>query len=191
MKLVFTSITLFLLSVALCYAIANIPFNSSQALEMQLAANWQQASFPVENFQAYSSPFGYRISPSTGVREFHQGLDIAAPLGSYVRNWWGGTVVELSDQSHCGTQITIQSGHWQHIYCHLEGYVTQTEKGPYLVDPQAGVQVWEGKYLPTGARIARVGMTGQTTGPHLHWGLKHDQEFIDPGLILRAMYGSS
>lgn len=179
-----------LLAIALCFIIETLQFTPVSAFEVELATNWQEASFPVENFQGYTSGFGYRLA-STGQREFHNGLDIAAPLGSYVRNWWGGQVIELSDKSSCGTQITIQSGNWQHIYCHLDGYIMATDQGRYLVDPQLGVIVSQGQYLTTGTRMARVGMTGRTTGPHLHWGVKHDQEFIDPGMIIRAMYRSS
>jgi len=179
-----------LLAIALCFIIETLRITPVSAFEVELATNWREASFPVENFQGYTSGFGYRFA-GTGQKEFHNGLDIAAPLGSYVRNWWGGQVIELSDQSSCGTQITIQSGNWQHIYCHLDGYIMETEQGRYLVDPQLGVVVSQGQYLSTGTRMARVGMTGRTTGPHLHWGVKHGQEFIDPGMIIRAMYRSS
>jgi murein DD-endopeptidase MepM/ murein hydrolase activator NlpD len=88
-----------------------------------IATNWRAASFPVENFQAYTSPFGYRHHPVTGEWHFHNGLDIAAPLGSYVRNWWTGKVIGLSDNTACGTTVKIQSGKWQHTYCHLSGLV--------------------------------------------------------------------
>ncbi|NEO61799.1 MAG: M23 family metallopeptidase, partial [Moorea sp. SIO4G2] len=37
-------------------------------------------------------------------------------------------------------------------------------------------------------RIGRVGMTGRTTGPHLHWGLKYGKQYVDPAQVLRAMY---
>jgi murein DD-endopeptidase MepM/ murein hydrolase activator NlpD len=46
----------------------------------------------------------------------------------------------------------------------------------------------EGQVVPAGSRIARVGMTGRTSGPHLHWGLKYGGRWVDPGLILREMY---
>lgn len=176
------------ISLSTCLIFITIPRLPLQAEEPQVATNWQQASFPVENFQAYTSPYGYRISPTTGRQEFHYGLDIAAPLGSYVRSWWSGQVVELSDNTNCGTQITIQSGDWQHIYCHLNGYIVDGEQGRYLVDTEKGVQVWQGQKISTGARIARVGMTGATTGPHLHWALKYRGIFKDPADILRAMY---
>jgi murein DD-endopeptidase MepM/ murein hydrolase activator NlpD len=39
----------------------------------------------------------------------------------------------------------------------------------------------------TGQLIARVGMSGRTNGPHLHWGMRYRGEWLDPVLILRAM----
>lgn len=158
---------------------------------IQTATNqnpWQYASFPVENFQAYTSGFGYRTSPYTGAQQFHAGLDIAAPLGSYVRNWWTGQVIELSDNTACGTMIKIQSGPWIHIYCHLMGTVETTPQGRYLLDQQGGIILQQGQVIPTGARIARVGMTGRTTGPHLHWGLAYNNQYIDPALVINEMF---
>ncbi|MDP8966536.1 MAG: M23 family metallopeptidase [Cyanobacteriota bacterium] len=150
---------------------------------------WQAGSFPVENFLAYTSPFGYRQSATGGYgSEFHSGLDMAAPEGSYIRNWWTGQVVEVSDNTRCGTSIKIQSGNWKHVYCHMKGHVETSANGRYLIDREGGIQIWQGQQLPTGARIGRVGMTGRTTGPHLHWAVKYANEYIDPARILRAMY---
>jgi murein DD-endopeptidase MepM/ murein hydrolase activator NlpD len=152
-------------------------------------SNWQNASFPVENFQAYTSPFGYRNAPTEGATQFHRGLDMAAPEGSYVRNWWAGRVVEVSDNSACGTSVIVESGQWQHIYCHMQGQVERDPSGRlYLIDRGGGIQVWAGQTVPAGSRIGRVGMTGVTTGPHLHWGLKYSGQWVDPALVLRAMY---
>lgn len=154
----------------------------------RMSSPWQYASFPVENFQAYTSGFGYRSSPVDGSSQFHYGLDLAAPIGSYVRNWWTGQVVELSDNTACGTMIRVQSGEWQHVYCHLLGRVEISNGTRYLVDREGGIVLQQGQQLPVGARIARVGMSGRTTGPHLHWGLKYDGQFIDPALVLQAMF---
>lgn len=153
------------------------------------ANSWLAASFPVENFQAYTSPFGYRRSATGGSNwEFHGGLDIAASQGSYIRNWWAGTVVKVGDRDACGTHIVIKSGEWEHTYCHLEGYVETAHSNRYLIDHAGGIQIWEGQQIPTGVRIGRVGMTGRTTGPHLHWGLKYANNYVDPAMVLREMY---
>ncbi len=157
----------------------------------QLPPNWLSASFPVENFQTYTSPFGYRQSPdgSYGI-EFHYGLDLAAPEGSYIRNWWTGTVVEVSDDSNCGTSVVIESGPWLHIYCHMQGHVESNAQGRYMIDRNGGLQIFEGHVVVAGERIGRIGMTGRTTGPHLHWGLRYNEDWVDPALVLRAMYQS-
>lgn len=154
------------------------------------AALWSSASFPVENFQAYTSPFGYRSSISGGGSEFHSGLDMAAPEGSYIRSWWTGEVVDVADSGNCGTSISIQSGGWTHTYCHMMGSVEFSGGVAYLVDRGGGIQIRVGQVIPTGSRIGRVGMTGRTTGPHLHWTLKFNGELIDPARVLRAMYSA-
>ena len=148
---------------------------------------WQSASFPVEDFVAYTSPFGYRDHPYGG-RSFHYGLDIAAPLGSYIRAWWGGQVVEVTDDTACGTSAVIESEGWLHIYCHMQGHVVVEKDGDrWLVDHAGGVQIRQGDTVKSGQRIGRIGMTGRTTGPHLHWGMKYQESWIDPAVVLKAM----
>ncbi|MEQ9666724.1 M23 family metallopeptidase [Coleofasciculus sp. G2-EDA-02] len=179
-----------LISLILWGVITQNRVTASEVTPTQITTNtyWQGGSFPVENFQAYTSPYGYRRSPRGSGTEFHRGLDIAAPEGSYIRNWWAGQVVSLSDNTACGTSITIQSGEWKHIYCHLKGHVETDSQGVYLSDRSGGIQIWKGQQIPTGTRIGRVGMTGRTTGPHLHWGLKYADNYIDPALVLREMF---
>ncbi len=165
------------------------PVVAQQMAAYSRSVTWQNASFPVEGFLAYTSPFGYRSSATgEGGSEFHSGLDMAAPQGSYIRNWWSGQVVEVSDNSRCGTSVVIQSGAWTHIYCHMEGRVEVTSRGKAMVDREGGIGIWEGQSIPAGARIGRVGMSGRTTGPHLHWGLKYKGEWVDPAQVLRAMF---
>lgn len=160
----------------------DIGATKAQASQVAVGVDWGSASFPVENFQQYTSPFGYRSSG------FHYGLDLAAPMGSYIRNWWTGQVVELWEDNRCGTGIIIQSGQWEHIYCHVQGNVQKNSNGTYFIDQGGGIQLQKGQILPAGTRIARVGMTGRTSGPHLHWGLKYNSQWVDPARVLIAMY---
>lgn len=150
-------------------------------------SSWQFGSFPVENFVSYTSPFGYRQHPYGG-RRFHYGLDIAAPMGSYIRAWWEGTVIEVSDETACGTSVVIRSSDWLHIYCHLQGHVVVEPDGDrWLVDAAGGIRLRQADWVVTGQQLGRVGMTGRTTGPHLHWGLKFQGSWVDPGRVLQAM----
>lgn len=170
---------------------SNILEPQNQVEITEIASNiWTNGSFPVENFQSYTSPFGYRRSPVDGEVQFHNGLDMAAPLGSYVRSWWTGKISKVSNDSRCGTSVTIKSGQWEHAYCHLNGHVEKTDKGVFMVDRDGGVQLAQGQEVPVGARIGRVGMTGRTTGPHLHWVLKHKGSYVDPASVLKAMFKS-
>ncbi len=173
--------------------VGNIPLQASdlrgnQLIAQDVSAVWANGSFPVENFQSYTSPFGYRVSPVNGERQFHNGLDLAAARGSYIRSWWGGKVVDVSDDTACGTSIAIQSGEWEHVYCHMEGYVNSSANGTFLIDREGGIQISLGQNLPAGARIGRIGMSGRTTGPHLHWVLKHNGGYVDPALVLKEMF---
>ncbi|MDJ0723863.1 MAG: M23 family metallopeptidase [Prochloraceae cyanobacterium] len=185
-----------LLSIPLIFAsICLTGFKQKQATTLalenranEIATSWQNASFPLENFQTYTSSFGYRKSPITGKRQFHNGLDLAAPIGSYVRNWWTGRIVKLSDNTACGTSIEIKSGEWTHFYCHLSGHVQTNISGTYLIDRKGGIKLKKGQTVEVGTRIGRVGMTGRTTGPHLHWGLKYDGKYVDPAIVLEEMY---
>jgi len=188
--------SLFLLGLSIVSSMTLLPklekVKAVQSHTNQIATtgnSWLAASFPVENFQAYTSGFGYRRS-ATGSNnwEFHSGLDIAAPQGSYVRNWWPGTVIQVGDRNACGTHIVIKSGEWQHTYCHMQGQVETASGHRYLIDRAGGIQIWEGQQIPDGVRIGRVGMTGRTTGPHLHWGLKYSDNYVDPAMVLQAMF---
>ena len=141
---------------------------------------WRQGVFPVASFSGYTSHFGERLGPGGGL-EPHYGLDIAAPLGSPIRNWWGGVVKELIDDGRCGTGLLIQSGPYEHLYCHLAGVV---RGGTYRSGPVA-LQI--GSRLRSGQLIGHVGLSGRTSGPHLHWGVRYAGHWLNPAAILQAM----
>jgi murein DD-endopeptidase MepM/ murein hydrolase activator NlpD len=64
--------------------------------------------------------------------------------------------------------------------------VIEKEGGRVLVDRDGGIELRQGQRVTSGQRIGRVGMTGSTTGPHLHWGLKYDGAWVDPALVIKA-----
>ena len=141
---------------------------------------WRQGVFPVASFAGYTSHFGMRTGPS-GRSEPHYGLDIAAPMGSPIRNWWAGAVREVINDGACGLGLVIGSGPYEHIYCHLSGSVIG---GVYRSGP---VALASGSRVRSGQLIGHVGMSGRTTGPHLHWGVRYGGRWLNPGTILRAM----
>lgn len=148
---------------------------------VEARTGWLRGIFPVASFAGYTSPFGMRTHPLGGDLRPHYGLDIAAPLGSVVRSWWSGTVVEVISDGGCGNGLVIRSGPYEHLYCHLGG---STGGGVYRSGP---VQLAVGQQVRAGQTIAHVGMTGSTTGPHLHWGIRYRGQWLDPARVLRAM----
>ena len=147
---------------------------------VQANTGWQQAVFPVALFSSYTSHFGLRNGPA-GVAEPHRGIDIAAPLGSPIRNWWGGVVTELINDNRCGVGLVIRSGAYEHLYCHLAGSVSA---GAY----RSGTVVLQGGSLVrSGELIGHVGLSGRSSGPHLHWGVRYGGRWLDPAAVLRAM----
>jgi murein DD-endopeptidase MepM/ murein hydrolase activator NlpD len=147
-------------------------------------AAWLRGIFPVASFAGYTSPFGMRSHPLSGERRKHYGIDIAAPLGSPVLSWWNGTVSEVISDGGCGNGLTIRSGDYEHIYCHLAG---RAGGGRYR---SGAVHLTVGQRVRAGQTIGHIGMTGSTTGPHLHWGMRFRGEWIDPARVLRAMAAS-
>ena len=141
---------------------------------------WTLGMFPVRQFLAFTSHYGTRVRPGGRV-EPHYGLDIAAPLGSPIHSWWGGVVQDVIQDGACGVGLVIRSGAYEHIYCHLAG---SGGSGVYTSGP---VQLRSGQPVRTGELIGHVGLSGRTTGPHLHWGMRYRGQWLDPALILRAM----
>ena len=147
---------------------------------VQAATGWRQGVFPVASFSGYTSHYGSRSAPGGGIEQ-HDGLDIAAPLGSAIRNWWGGVVGEVIDDGACGLGLVIASGPYEHLYCHLAGSV---QAGVYR---SGSVALATGSRVRSGELIGHVGTSGRSTGPHLHWGLRYRGRWLNPATILRAM----
>ncbi len=100
-----------------------------------------------------TSGFGYRKSPFTGLPEKHEGLDIAARLGSEVRATADGKVILAGRENGYGNMVEIDHGY---------GVLTR-----YGHNSKNLVQV--GDKVKRGQVIALIGSTGRSTGPHVHY----------------------
>lgn len=116
-----------------------------------------------------TSPYGYRISPFTGARQFHSGLDIGAAQGTPIRAAMAGRVSATGYDVNSGNYIVIthHSG-YRTFYGHLD--VTRTSVGAYV---------------KTGDRIGDVGSTGLSTGSHLHFTVFKNGVTVNPRSLMK------
>ena len=110
--------------------------------------------FPLTVPAPVTSVFGWRIHPLFGDFSFHSGTDIGAPLGTPVLAAYPGTV-EVADYVG-GYGLTVVLNHNKNTLQTLYGHLSEI-----FVNP--------GETIPQGTVIGRVGSTGNSTGPHLHF----------------------
>lgn len=128
-------------------------------IHMPIAGNFRQ-----------SSNFGNRKDPFTGGRAFHSGLDFAAPSGTTVLSAGKGIVTFVGRRSGYGNIVEVT---------HANGLVTRyAHLSAFLSD--------KGQQVNTGTPIAKVGSTGRSTGPHLHFEVRRSDTAIDPKKFLEA-----
>ncbi len=101
----------------------------------------------------FTSSYGYRRDPFSGQRRFHAGIDIAAPTGTSVGAAKEGTIIFAGWRSGYGKCIIIK---------HQFGYST-------VYGHLSSISVRVGQWVSQGQTIGRVGSTGRSTGPHLHF----------------------
>ena len=111
-----------------------------------------------------TSGFGWRIDPIFHRRALHTGIDIAAPWGARVEAAESGTVLYVGWMTGYGNVVVLDHGNGiSTVYAHLSSYAVR-----------AGDAVHRGQV------IARVGSTGWSTGPHLHFEVRQDGQPTDP-----------
>jgi len=126
-----------------------------------LAASWPTFR-PCPGY--ITSGFGYRIHPLTGQREFHRGIDLIGRVGQPIVAAADGVVVSVNRQSGYGLMVTIN-----------HGYGTVTRYGHC-----SKIAVKQGQKVKGGQRIAAVGNTGRSSGPHLHYEIIRNGIAVNP-----------
>jgi murein DD-endopeptidase MepM/ murein hydrolase activator NlpD len=107
---------------------------------------------PIENGW-FSSNFGWRIDPFNGQKTFHEGIDFPAEVGTSIEAAASGKVIFADVHPAYGKMLEIDHGN---------GLITRYAHCSLLL-------VKEGDLVMRGQRVAEVGSTGRSTGPHLHF----------------------
>lgn len=115
-----------------------------------------------------SSDYGWRTHPIYGNRQFHGGIDIAIPTGTPVKAAASGTVIQAGYMDGFGYGVVIYHGDGVTTWY---GHLSQ-------------VLVKKGDAVMRGQIIARSGNTGISTGPHLDFRIKIDDETVNPRIYL-------
>lgn len=125
---------------------------------------------PVAGEVEMTSGFGVRLDPFIRAPAMHTGVDFRANVGDDVRATAAGKVVSAGWSGGYGRMIEIDHGNgFSTRYGHL-----------------SSIKVEEGQTIRLGQVIGRVGTTGRSTGPHLHYETRVDGEPVDPQRFLRA-----
>ena len=129
--------------------------------------------FPLSLPAPITSIFGWRVHPISGDSRFHSGTDLGAPMGTPVLAAYAGKVAIADFLGGYGLTVTIDhnKGTQETLYAHL-----------------SEIFVKPGEVVKQGAVIGRVGSTGNSTGPHLHFELRQQTAngwvTLDPGAQL-------
>ena len=116
------------------------------------------------NYRRIASNFGYRIHPVTHKKSFHAGLDLPAKYGTPVYAPASGVVVYADKKGAYGNFMLIAHSYgFKTAYGHLSKFAVKS-----------------GDYVTKGQKIAYVGSTGRSTGPHLHYEIRYLTKWVDP-----------
>lgn len=120
---------------------------------------------PLE-FSRVSSGFSMRVHPISGQWKQHKGVDFAAAIGTPIRTSGDGVIESIGGQNGYGNVVVVKHwGNYTTLYAHMSRFANGLRKG---------------SKVSQGEVIGYVGMTGWTTGPHLHYEFRVNNEPRDP-----------
>lgn len=121
-------------------------------------------AWPCPDYKRISDDYGNRMHPTLGIEKFHNGIDLAAPSGSSILAAYDGKVVASAYNGSMGNYVMIDHGNDLYtIYMHA-----------------SALYVNKGDVVVKGQKIAAVGSTGRSTGPHLHFGVRLNGSYVSP-----------
>lgn len=127
-------------------------------------------TWPCPSSHKITSGFGYRDKPTAGATSYHQGYDIGASAGAAIVAAADGVVTSTGYSSVLGNYVILSHG---------GGLFT-------IYEHCSAVLVSQGQSVSRGSTIAKVGSTGVSTGPHLHFGVQLNGKYVDPGNYLKG-----
>ena len=128
------------------------------------ATSLSNLQWPVPSCTLITSRFGYRVAPTTGASTYHGGLDIGAGMGASIVAAGAGDVIYAGANGGYGNCVMIDHG---------GGIVT-------LYGHASKLCVSKGDVVKRGQVVAKVGSTGRSTGPHLHFEVRKNGEYVNP-----------
>ena len=115
-------------------------------------------------YKRLESPFGNRVSPTSGASSYHQGVDLSADAGTPIYAARAGQVSAATYGSAAGYYVRINHmDGFSSIYMHMTNYVVRS-----------------GQNVSQGQLIGYVGRTGVATGNHLHFGISYNGAYVNP-----------
>lgn len=121
-------------------------------------------AWPAPDYSRISDDYGNRMHPTLGIQKFHNGIDLASSNGSRILAAYDGEVVAAAYSSTMGNYIMIDHGNGIYtVYMHASALL-----------------VSKGQSVSKGEQIAKVGSTGRSTGPHLHFSVRENGNYVSP-----------
>jgi len=145
----------------------------SELLDARLKRSMLPTTLPVDA-EWNASGFGWRIDPFTGERAMHEGVDFGAGIGTTIAAAASGVVITAEAHPEYGNMVEIDHGNGLTTrYAHISKTFVKA-----------------GALVRRGQKIAEVGTTGRTTGPHLHFEVRHDGIALNPYRFLQNATGA-
>lgn len=159
----------------------NVAFNSNSALTMELEKSNNELEEFVDALPTFipakgkiTSPFGMRKHPITHIRTIHKGVDIDAKTGDPIMAAASGKVIYSGLSGGYGKHVIIDHGNgFKTIYGHSSKLLVKA-----------------GQIVKKGQKIALVGSTGRSTGPHLHFEIRIADTAVDPVKYVEFRYST-